>query len=111
MPDFKKVADDLVKQVQAASIDGATEVNLVLHGVTERGDPISPMKVSMTPVTTVRFPGRPEEAQRFAAETHRDAIIMSVRSVVGSLSNELIYLQEAPCPMRVLSAAVEIVQM
>ena len=81
-PDFDKLADDLIAQVNAATLTPATEVTLVYLCEDEKGKLLPPHRASMTPTTIVRRPGLGRET--FSAAKQRQAIIANINSSVRS---------------------------
>jgi hypothetical protein len=79
---FGQLADQFIAQLRAATITGATEVGIVYHCVDQGGNPVPPIRESITPRTSVRFPGDRAGAQRFAEGAHLDTLIGNVNSMV-----------------------------
>lgn len=93
---FGLYADQFAERLRQAELSGATEVSIVQifedqDGTTYKGDPSS-----VTPQTSVRFPGDVDGARRFAAAMHLDALIKNIDSLVRSAPTGFLTFPDRP---------------
>jgi hypothetical protein len=79
---FGEFADRFIERLRRTKLTGGTEVTILYHCVDEQGNPFPPIRTSITPRTTVRFPGHQAEARVFAAAMHLDSLIGNINSLV-----------------------------
>lgn len=93
---FGQLADQFIAQLRAATITGATEVSILYHCVDRQGNARPPIRESITPQTSVRFPGNQAGAQAFAAGVYLDTLIANVDSLVRNASTGFVSFQTFP---------------
>lgn len=92
---FAQRADEFIARIRAAPLDSATEFVLTYHCTDQAGNPIPPIRVSLTPTAQVTWPGNPEFARRFVAGLLQDAVIGNINSLVRAAPEGPILLRDA----------------
>lgn len=108
---FGQLADQFIAQLRAAAITGATEVSILYHCDDEQGNAVPPIRESITPRTSVRFPGDPAGAQQFADGAHLDTLIGIVNSLVRNAPTGFVSFPAHPgVAVQIQGFAIEIEQ-
>src|SRR5262249_40515682 len=81
---------------QRTKIMGATEVTILYQCVDQQGNAFPPIRTSITPRTTVQFPGDQGEARVFAAAMHLDLLIGNIDSLVRNAPTGYVSFPERP---------------
>jgi hypothetical protein len=93
---FGELADRFIGQLRTTNLTGGTEVAIVYNCVDERGNAFPPIRTSITPRTTVRFPGYQADARVFAAAIHLDSLIGNINSLVRNAPTGYVSFPEHP---------------
>ncbi len=93
---FGELADRFIERLRSTRLTGETEVTILCHCIDDRGNAFPPMRTSVTPRTTVRFPGHQAEARVFAAAMHLDALIGNINSLVRNAPTGYVSFPEHP---------------
>jgi hypothetical protein len=93
---FGELADKFIERVRRTKLTGATEVTILYQCVDQQGNAIPPIRTSITPRTTVRFPGDQGEARVFAAAMHLDSLIGNIDSLVRNAPTGYVSFPEHP---------------
>jgi hypothetical protein len=93
---FGELADRFIERLRSTKLTGGTEVTILYQCVDQRGNAFPPIRTSITPRTTVRFPGDPAEARVFAAAMHLDSLIGNINSLVRHAPTGYVSFPEHP---------------
>jgi hypothetical protein len=93
---FGELADRLIERVRSTKLTGASEVTILYQCVDQQGNAFPPIRTSITPRTTVRFPGDQGEARVFAAVMHLDSLIGNIDSLVRNAPTGYVSFPEHP---------------
>lgn len=108
---FAQFADQFTEQLRRAKITGATEVSIIYRYVDQHGNALESTPTSITPQTSVRFPGDVKRARRFASAAHLDSLIDNVNSLVRNAPTCLLSVLEYPgLSVQIQGFKLEIVQ-
>jgi hypothetical protein len=112
--DFGRKADEFIARIQSLDLDRTTEVNLVYYGMTESGAGVSFIRslMSITPRTTVRWPGHKGQAEAMAKSVHRQDIIGNINSLVRHTPEGFVLIHDAPehVPLKIVDFELQISQ-
>jgi hypothetical protein len=107
---FSQLADEFIARVRSTKITPQTDVVLVYHLVDEQRKELPPFRDSITPRTTVRWPGKPEKAPALAEQLHLDTICQNIDSLVRAAPEGYFLLRGAPqIPVAVRDFDLEII--
>jgi hypothetical protein len=108
---FAQFADQFIEQLRRDEITGASEVSIVYRYVDQHGNALDSSPTSITPQTSVRFPGDVEGARRFASAAHLDALIGNINSLVRNAPTGILSFPEYPgVAVQIQSFELKIVQ-
>jgi hypothetical protein len=93
---FGELPDRFIERLRSTKLTGETEVTVLYHCVDEQGNAFPPIRTSITPRTTVRFPGHQAEARVFAAAIHLDSVIGNINSLVRNAPTGCVSFPENP---------------
>lgn len=93
---FGELADKFVGRLRSTKLTGATEVTIVYQCVDQQGNAVPPIRTSITPRTTVQFPGDRTAARVFAAAVHMDSLIGNINSLVRNAPTGYVSFPEYP---------------
>jgi hypothetical protein len=93
---FGELADRFIARLRSTKLSGGTEVTILYHCVDEQGSAFPPIRTSITPRTTVQFPGHQAEARVFAAAMHLDSLIGNINSLVRNAPTGYVSFPEHP---------------
>jgi hypothetical protein len=93
---FGELADQFIERLRSAKLVGGTEVTILYHCMDQQGNAFPPIRTSITPRTTVRFPGRQADARVFAAALHLDSLIGNINSLVWNAPTGYVSFPEYP---------------
>jgi hypothetical protein len=93
---FGELANRFIERLESTRIAGETEVTIVYLCVDQQGKVLAPIRTSITPRTTVRFPGDQAEARVFAAAVHMDSLIGNINSLVRNAPTGYVSFPEYP---------------
>jgi hypothetical protein len=93
---FGEFADRFVERLRSTKLTGATEVTIVYQCVDQQGNALPPIRTSITPRTTVQFPGDRTGARVFAAAMHMDSLTGNINSLVRNAPTGYVSFPEYP---------------
>jgi hypothetical protein len=93
---FGELADRFIARLRGSKLTGGTELTILYHCVDLQGNAFPPIRTSITPRTTVRFPGHQAEARVFAAAMHLDSLIGNINSLVRNAPTGYVSFPEHP---------------
>lgn len=93
---FGELADRFIERLRSTKLTGETEVTILYQCVDQQGNAFPPIRTSITPRTTVRFPGDQAEARVFAAALHLDALLGNINSLVRNAPTGYVSFPEQP---------------
>ncbi len=93
---FGELADKFIERVRSTKLTGATEITILYQCVDQQGNAFPPIRSSITPRTTVQFPGDQGGARVFAAAMHLDSLIGNIDSLVRNAPTGYVSFPEHP---------------
>jgi hypothetical protein len=93
---FGELADRFIEQLRSVKLAGTTEVTIIYQCVDQQGNALPPIRTSITPRTTVRFPGDSVGARVFAAAMHMDTLVGNINSLVRNAPTGYVSFPEHP---------------
>jgi hypothetical protein len=94
--EFGQFADQFIEQLRRTELTGATDVSVVYRYRDQHGLPFDSEPVSITPHTSVHFPGEVDQAREVANAMHLDSLISTINSLVRNAPTGALSVPERP---------------